>query len=164
MSDYDVVPVPGFSPLAQLPNNGQFTSLSRHVPALLSGNASEWDRMILLMIKAAERQVGKVGLYSDMLALAELARPLNRNFIASDVRVAGVTKTALSNDVSTACNGIKGFWNTHTKKTITKIYALHFSHSNLRKSLPNTTTNHALEEQRGSIMTRWFQQMTRCTT
>lgn len=145
MSDYDTIPA-AFSPPTQLPNGGVFTGYSRHVPALLSGTAAEWDRIILLMIEAAEKQIGKVDLFSDMLALDALATPTDHHFITSDTRVIDAIGPLTTNDTATRCRDLVG------------VYAVHFSHHALSRGLPNITDHSARENMRGDVMKRWRRQ------
>lgn len=148
MSDYDTIPAT-FSPPMELPNGGAFTGFSRHVPAVLCGNASEWMRMILLMIDKAEQNIGKVKLFSDMMALAALSKPVNHTFITSDVRVVkGETLVAAltsPNDTTKFCSPMAGN------------YAVHFSHAVLKHVFLNTTSK-ARDTQRGSVMSSWRRQ------
>lgn len=65
-----------------LPNGGYFTGYEGHVPSLLAGNASEWGRMVGLLLREGEKAVAdptkggertaKGHLFSDMHALAAL--------------------------------------------------------------------------------------------
>ena len=145
MSDYDTIPAE-FSPPAKLPNDGAFTGFSRHVPALISGSASEWDRMIMLMIEVAEQKVGKVSLFSDMMALEELAQNENKVFVTSDVRVIGAEGYAhTSNDTAVLCT------------SIANMYAVHFSHWALEHGDLSFPTHEEREVRRGSVMNTWRQ-------
>ena len=78
MTDYDTFPVgklglnniDGFV----LPNYGVFTSFERWVPSLLSGSASEWNRMAIRMMDTAIEKIdsGTSEFYSDMYALMDM--------------------------------------------------------------------------------------------
>jgi len=71
MSDYDTMPL--YSNPAEsltLPNDGKFTSYQRHVPALIVGNTSEWDRMSNLMYEFYLSNGHHY--YSDMHALMDI--------------------------------------------------------------------------------------------
>ena len=143
MSDYDTVPA-AFNPPTELPNSGAFTSFSRHVPALLSGNASEWDRIIERMIAAAETKIGTLDLFSDMLALNDLAIPQDEAYISSDVRVVDAWSDMVSDVINaTHCDRMRG------------AYAVHFSHASLHRAMPSITDNGVREGLRASIMANW---------
>lgn len=67
MSDMDTIPLhievdEGF----QLPNSGKFTLHDRHVPDLMSGSKSEWERILRLLLAGWYLHEGDV---SDMLVL-----------------------------------------------------------------------------------------------
>jgi len=71
MSDYDTMPLySNPTESLTLPNNGQFTSFQRHVPALVVGSASEWDRMSKLMYEFYLKHDKEF--YSDMFALKDI--------------------------------------------------------------------------------------------
>jgi len=62
MSDHDTFPT-NF-PLHEaidLPNGGKFTTFQGHIPAMMSGSAKEWDKLIKLLIEVKETK-------SDMFA------------------------------------------------------------------------------------------------
>lgn len=69
MSDFDTFPL-YMTPSMVLPNDGKFTSYSRHVPNLVSGNASEWNRMSQLIYFSYSMHQNIF--WSDMLALKEI--------------------------------------------------------------------------------------------
>jgi len=89
MSDYDTFPLeitPSMGS-SSMPNYGVFTSYQRHVPSLISGSATEWERMshrvLDMAVEQIERQLREGGqnsngqqadeaFYSDMLALQDL--------------------------------------------------------------------------------------------
>jgi len=89
MADYDTFPLeitPSMGS-SSMPNYGVFTSYQRHVPSLISGSASEWERMshrvLDMAVEQIERQLQEGGrnangeqadeaFYSDMLALQDL--------------------------------------------------------------------------------------------
>mmetsp|Transcript_41692 Transcript_41692/g.50762 ORF Transcript_41692/g.50762 Transcript_41692/m.50762 type:complete len:337 (+) Transcript_41692:38-1048(+) len=73
MSDYDTFPLGGMEVDFgyNLPNDGKFTSYQRHVPALLSGTASEWERVAKRVLNVAVEH-GNDRFYSDMFALRDL--------------------------------------------------------------------------------------------
>eukprot|EP00521_Asterionellopsis_glacialis_P014546 CAMPEP_0195290082 /NCGR_PEP_ID=MMETSP0707-20130614/6090_1 /TAXON_ID=33640 /ORGANISM="Asterionellopsis glacialis, Strain CCMP134" /LENGTH=170 /DNA_ID=CAMNT_0040350159 /DNA_START=549 /DNA_END=1058 /DNA_ORIENTATION=- len=77
MSDYDTFPL-GITPHmgSHLPNQGRFTSYARHVPALLSGSAAEWNRLTQelfhMAIAVEPEDLLKPNFYSDMHALKDL--------------------------------------------------------------------------------------------
>jgi len=73
MSDYDVIP--SYMPAdvyGTLPNNGNFTSYSGHVPALLSGRGDEWERVARRLIEEGTKRQNDYRIFSDMMALREI--------------------------------------------------------------------------------------------
>lgn len=71
MSDYDTFPLySNPSENIALPNNGFFTSFQKHVPALVVGSPSEWDRMSKLLYESYLDHTHEF--WSDMLALKEV--------------------------------------------------------------------------------------------
>jgi len=77
MSDFDTFPLYS-NPLAdglKLPNEGKFTCYSRHVPNLVSGSASEWNRMSDLIFLSYKLHQDTH--WSDMLAFLEIHEKVN---------------------------------------------------------------------------------------
>lgn len=74
MSDYDTYPLysnpykDGFD----LPNNGRFTCFQVHVPCLVSGSKSEWNRVTELLMFSY--QMHSHEFWSDMLALESIKK------------------------------------------------------------------------------------------
>lgn len=69
MSDFDTFPL-YMEPTEGLPNDGKFTSYSRHVPNLVSGSQQEWNRMSQLIYFSYIMHSSIF--WSDMLALKEI--------------------------------------------------------------------------------------------
>lgn len=68
MSDTDVLPL---NTPPQIPNGGRFTLQTGHVPCLLSGTKSEWERVFGLMLDSWDaHQLG----YTDMMLLRTVLR------------------------------------------------------------------------------------------
>ena len=72
MSDYDTFPL--YSKVHtdghNLPNGGNFTGYSRHVPNLVSGSEAEWNRMANLIFLSYKLHTD--GFWSDMRSLLEI--------------------------------------------------------------------------------------------
>jgi len=88
MSDYDTFPLNMDPNNLALPNYGAFTSYQRHVPALLSGSATEWDRMAHTVTDLAVIKLHEKDFYSDMLALHDLFS-MDQNTYLQDVERVG---------------------------------------------------------------------------
>ncbi|CAJ1349634.1 unnamed protein product [Effrenium voratum] len=71
MSDMDTVPT-RLSPDIGLPNAGRFTVYANFIPALVSGNATEYLRIVLSLTDLGLEQMGHKRLYTDMFALKDL--------------------------------------------------------------------------------------------
>ena len=69
MADYDTFPI-NLPADHILPNNGKFTGHAKYIPNLVSGSASEWNRMVGLLFHAFSRHNHKANteFYSDMYA------------------------------------------------------------------------------------------------
>ena len=75
MSDYDTFPLNiRVEDGLNLPNSGAFSGYERFVPSLMSGSASEWDRIAKAVLDRALKKFDDEGpnvKYSDMLALRD---------------------------------------------------------------------------------------------
>jgi hypothetical protein len=83
MSDYDTFPVYSH-PLRDgfvLPNGGNFTCYSRHVPNIVSGSLEEWERLSDLLYFSYKMHEDEF--WSDLLALHEL-RDINGYIYQTD--------------------------------------------------------------------------------
>merc|ERR1711933_233218 len=91
MADYDTFPL-NIKPSFTLPNEGKFTVHAGHLPTLLSGTASEWNRMAKLIFSDYRDRVtekkstffGKkttVSSWSDYLSLKRIHSIDNSTFI-----------------------------------------------------------------------------------
>ena len=72
MSDYDTFPLYSRPETDghNLPNDGKFTSYSRHVPNLVSGSEAEWNRMVNLLFFSYKLHPDNF--WSDMYAMLEI--------------------------------------------------------------------------------------------
>ena len=93
MSDYDTFPMNiRIEDGLDLPNSGTFTSFEKHVPSLMSGSASEWERVskeILDRVLRAFDEKGAKVKYSDMLAMMDIYRESGYTAYVSVRKVAG---------------------------------------------------------------------------
>lgn len=134
MSDYDTYPL--FSNPKnhgiQLPNGGKFTCYANHVPCLISGSLSEWQRMSELLLFSYQMHTKEF--WSDMLALEEIRSTLGgyiglKETVTADQPYRDMNLRGPSNleildpySLKDACESTKG------KR------AIHFSHASCKRA------------------------------
>eukprot|EP00521_Asterionellopsis_glacialis_P009514 CAMPEP_0195286960 /NCGR_PEP_ID=MMETSP0707-20130614/4217_1 /TAXON_ID=33640 /ORGANISM="Asterionellopsis glacialis, Strain CCMP134" /LENGTH=561 /DNA_ID=CAMNT_0040346665 /DNA_START=186 /DNA_END=1868 /DNA_ORIENTATION=- len=117
MSDYDTFPL-GLQATHALPNDGKFTSFQRHVPALISGSAPEWERMAKAVMEMAISHQ-KDDFYSDMLALNDIYNADETSYLQEELVVALPYKSHGVVDCDSSKNAL----------------AAHLSHSDTHKAI-----------------------------
>jgi len=117
MSDYDTIPL-DFPP-SGLPHGGRFTVWQSHVPSLLSGSPSEWERIVDLLVHTAETEHGNASLFSDMLSLHELLKTEARRKALSLYWGQTVLPASTIIRHPERCSLSRGYW------------AVHFAHAYL---------------------------------
>mmetsp|Transcript_14986 Transcript_14986/g.23032 ORF Transcript_14986/g.23032 Transcript_14986/m.23032 type:complete len:355 (-) Transcript_14986:7-1071(-) len=120
MSDYDTIPLNFIAEkkYRELPNNGNFTTFSYHIPALLSASDSEWGRVGQRLVEEGVKRNNIPVTFSDMLALQRLLG--KKEVIAAGPKVYGIfPKGFQKKDGKLYCN-------------ILSLYrAIHVSHESL---------------------------------
>ena len=117
MSDMDTVPT-RLSPDIGLPNHGAFTVYANFIPALVSGNSTEYLKMALTLTDLGLEQMGHKRLYSDMFALKDLQSRLPDAYVPFQM-------VAAIEDL------VPGHWsedNLQCERLLTFSFAIHLSH------------------------------------
>ena len=143
MSDYDTIPVNMNAKVSKkdLPNDGRFTTYEGHVPSLIVGSASEWDRVSKALLRegiAAKNNmdlgVSKDGmhLFSDMYAFEAL---VNKEEVIAETPHSVYLAHYPSKGIRTTVMEVMR-WDFRANKPLQKqcgetddVLALHFSHS-----------------------------------
>lgn len=155
--DYDTVPLHNFTYHGlELPSNGSFTCYGVFVPALLSGNASEWQRLIHLMVDYADKHTPRsitpatgskandIATPSDMMSLLGLMKEDPNNFIS---------RNEVIGSYDTKAEWTKEF----CQKTFpTTMRAIHFSHYFVHDVWIPNHPGQTLDD-RGAIAKSWIQ-------
>lgn len=113
LSSYDTFPMGiSFREGLSLPNGGTFTGYERHVPALMSGSAHEWDRMTRILFEKATKviQEDKRDAYSTMFALHDIAKESPNQYIREDKAYMGFPYTRKS---VVNCRALRKFFVVH---------------------------------------------------
>ena len=147
MSDYDTIPlnIDGEIDGRNFPNDGKFTSFEGHVPSLIVGSGEEWDRVSRALLQegvnaGANEELGliregKLRLFSDMFALAELVQKgeviVNKPQFVFQAHDAGdaMASEIMSWDDETFASNLHN--KPHQYCENKHIKALHFSHSGI---------------------------------
>jgi len=150
MSDYDVFPLHDFRKQGSfLPNDGVLTIHNRQCPSLVSGAASEWNRVAMHMIQfAAEHHID-----TDQKTMAELSLftpPVFEMDLSVSQKMLNVTKFTPE-----TCRG--------EDPLLPKgIRAVHFAHSAIKRAIRASILPREFQsiEKRPEIVSRWMTQWT----
>jgi len=125
MSDYDTLPLEPqpFVDAFTLPNNGNFTGFSNHVPCLLSGSEQEWNRMSMHMFNSYIHHTADF--WSDMCALLEISQKPH-GFIGANEVVDG--DSIYEDEIKEAGKVLNPFSIKNKCQLILGKRAVHFSH------------------------------------
>jgi hypothetical protein len=161
--DYDVLPLHNFTQQGfELPSNGALmVHDGYHVPSLVSGNASEWNRLSQVMIDYASSTKTLVHLRrsnknvvtrtpSDMQTLAEL-RSTDSNVLVAEATVAGLQALTASPNGPRDWNGTTCF-----VMTPPTLRAIHFAHWNLIEGYLKLHPDQSMED-RPEIAKSWLE-------
>merc|ERR1712157_517036 len=130
MSDYDTFPLFSRAKLDgnNLPNDGQFTCYSRHVPNLVSGSEEEWSRMVQLLYYSYKLHPDVF--WSDMLALLEVHDWLSGYVYQKD----SISLEKVYIDELRSENGIERPFALSAKcEVLLNMRAVHFSHADCER-------------------------------
>ena len=151
MSDYDTFPL--FSDPYQdglvLPNDGALTSYTNHVPCLVSGSASEWNRLSQLMLFSYAQHVNEF--WSDMLALQEIQQLIHGTIYTMNTLTADDPYKDDSNSLRGSNETIMDPYDLKDRCHLTKgMRAIHFSHASCKRA-------GFCHEERGPAVSKWIE-------